>query len=457
MPETKGSSGDEGHVPPAWIFHAVFAALVVGTLASTFASTVDLGRQENLAIALGIAVVEAALVCGFFMRLHWDNSFNRVVLVLSLCFTALFISMSVLDTSENEWRKDPAYAEAKMAKAREWLPKPTDGGDSERGSTGGGVENGALATAREIARKAATQFGVLPKEVAPRGYALTDALVGLGRQLYWETRISNSGTISCNSCHGLDTFGQDGLPTSPGHDGRNGTRNSPTTFNAALNTAGQLWDARVATLEQQALLTITNPVEMGMENGDAVVAVLAGIPGYVDGFKAAFPDEEDPLTFANVGKAIGAFERTLLTPSRFDAFMSGEHELLSPKELRGYGVFVDVGCATCHTQTGFGGGQIEKLGKEEFFESKDQGRFELTGKEGDRQMFKVPTLRNVTETGPWLHDGSLTDLAEVTRMMGRHELGKQVSDEQVGDILAFLATLRGELDAKLKAKPTLPR
>lgn len=466
MSETKDSHGDHGghHVPPAWIFHAVFVALIIGTVITYYASTIDMGRQVNIVVALAIAVVKASLVCAFFMHLRWDKPFNTVILLVSLGFTALFLGISTLDTAENEWRKDPGYAERKMqeARARQGISYERDGhGAKETGSSGGGSHSGGAADAgethaAEVAAKAVKQFGVLPKEVAPKDYPLTDALVSLGQQLYWETRMSKSGTISCNSCHDLGRFGVDGLPTSPGHDGTLGGRNSPTSFNAALNVAGQFWDGRADSLEQQATMPITNPIEMGMESGDAVVAVLAGIPGYVEAFKAAFPGEETPLTFANVGKAIGAFERRLLTPSRFDAFMGGAHELLSPQELGGYETFVDVGCATCHTGPGINGG-IEKLGKAAFFESKDQGVFEETGKERDRQMFKVPTLRNVTETGPWFHDGGQTDLPQVVRIMAKHQLGKELSDAQVADILAFLSTLTGELDSKLKAKPTLPQ
>ena len=177
-------------------------------------------------------------------------------------------------------------------------------------------------------------FAPLPSEVPPPSGSLSGQQIDLGRMLYYETRLSADQKISCNTCHGLDTYGVDGEPTSDGHKGQKGSRNSPTVYNAAGHVA-QFWDGRAPTVEEQAKGPVMNPVEMAMPSEKVVVAVLKSMPEYVQAFKAAFPTEKDPVTFNNMARAIGAFERRLLTPSRWDKFLQGDAAALTPAEKEG--------------------------------------------------------------------------------------------------------------------------
>jgi len=189
----------------------------------------------------------------------------------------------------------------------------------------------------------------------------------------------------------------------------------------------------------------------------AIVAVLESIPGYVSLFSVAFADDKDPVTFDNMAKAIGAFERGLVTPSRFDDYLAGDDGALSETELAGLTVFLDTGCGTCHSGQYLGGGMYQKLGLVKAWDKDaDQGRFDVTGEEADRQVFKVPSLRNIAETGPYFHTGSVTMLDEAVSLMADHQLGIAVTDTQVRSIVAFLASLTGEIDEVYIARPELP-
>jgi cytochrome c peroxidase len=310
-------------------------------------------------------------------------------------------------------------------------------------------------SASELQERANALFGPLPADAASEANPSTDARVALGRALYAEPRLSKAGDISCNSCHRLDAWGVDGEPTSPGHQGQRGGRNSPTTFNAALHVA-QFWDGREPDVEAQAKGPVLNPIEMAMPDAAAVEAVLRGIPGYAPLFAAAFPGEEQPVTFDNMALAIGAFERKLVTPGPFDAYMQGDGDALGEVQQRGLQTFIDTGCITCHIGPAVGGGMFQKLGLVKPYETEDQGRFEVTGNESDRYVFKVPSLRNVTKTGPWFHDGSISELSEAVRLMADHQLGRSLERNQIEDIIAFLEALTGSPDPNLTAPPTLP-
>jgi cytochrome c peroxidase len=248
--------------------------------------------------------------------------------------------------------------------------------------------------------------------------------------------------MSCNSCHNLSTFGVDNEPTSPGHEGKRGGRNSPTSFNAALHVA-QFWDGRAKDVEAQALGPILNPVEMGMASEQQVVDRLKADPKTVEAFTKAFPGEAEPLTYANVGKAIGAFERTLITPSRFDAYLKGDEKALSAAEVEGAKLFVQTGCTACHMGATLGGQMYQKLGLVKEYDTKDLGRFEVTKNEADKKFFKVPSLRNVAKTGPYFHDGSIKTLDQAVSIMAEYQLGKQLSNDQVTSIVTFLGSLTG--------------
>ncbi|SDX66675.1 cytochrome-c peroxidase [Nitrosomonas halophila] len=267
-----------------------------------------------------------------------------------------------------------------------------------------------------------------------------EALIKLGKVLYMDPRLSVNDTISCNSCHRLDKFGVDNEPTSPGHAGKRGGRNSPTTLNAALHIA-QFWDGRAKDVEEQALGPILNPVEMGMPSEAAVIAKLKKIEAYQTLFAEAFKGKDDPFQYKNIGVAIGAFERTLLTPSRFDDFLNGDKEALSQAEQRGLKKFIHMGCATCHNGVVLGGNSFKKIGMVEPYETADMGRYEVTGIESDKKVFKVPSLRNITQTGPYFHDGSVETLDEAIRLMAKHQLGRQVGEGFVRDVKLFFGSL----------------
>jgi len=306
-----------------------------------------------------------------------------------------------------------------------------------------------------LRERANAVLGQLPVEAMSDDNPLSDDKIELGRLLYYDPRLSKNHDISCNSCHDLANFGVDGKPTSPGHKGQLGDRNSPTVYNAALHFA-QFWDGRAEDVEEQAMGPMQNPVEMAMPGGDAVVTVLKSIPGYAPLFAEAFPGEADPITFENAARAIAAFERGLITSDKFDAYLAGDDDALGQRELAGLQEFLDVGCITCHMGPTLGGTMYQKLGLVQPYETGDPGRFDVTGQETDRQVFKVPSLRNVSGTAPYFHDGSVATLPEAIRLMGRHQLGRELTDTQVMRIEAFLYSLAGSVDPAYIAEPPLP-
>ena len=295
-------------------------------------------------------------------------------------------------------------------------------------------------------------FAALP-DVSSSDYGA--AVIDLGRMLYLDPRLSKNHDISCASCHPLDRFGADGQPTSPGHKGARGGRNSPTTMNAGLQIA-QFWDGRAATLEEQAKGPVLNPIEMAMTSEEAVVKTLQSIPGYVEAFAAAFPNNDPPLTYETMARAIGAFERGLLTPSPFDAWLKGKNDALDPAQRQGLDLFVTTGCTACHAGVGIGGATYQKLGLVKPYPTEDLGRFAVTNNEAEKYFFKVPSLRNVTKTGPWFHDGSVGSIEEAVTLMARHQLGKELPVDEVASIVAFLGSLTGEIDPEYIAARPLP-
>jgi cytochrome c peroxidase len=299
-------------------------------------------------------------------------------------------------------------------------------------------------------------FAPLPETIPAKSAGPLEARVALGRQLYYDARLSKSQTISCNSCHDLAKYGMDGQPTSAGFKGQHGDRNSPTVYNAAAHFV-QFWDGRAPDVEEQAKGPVLNPVEMAMSSGDEVVAVLKTIPEYVDEFHKAFPDAKDPVTYDNVGLAIGAFERGLLTPSRWDKFLKGDQAALTPEEQAGANAFIAAGCPTCHAGKLLGGNLYQKIGvMKPYPDTSDPGRFKVTKNEADRMMFKVPSLRNIAMTGPYFHNGKVATLDQAVAQMGEYQLGKQMSPQEVSSVVTFLKTLTGEIPAQYIQKPELP-
>lgn len=285
-----------------------------------------------------------------------------------------------------------------------------------------------------------------PIQPIPAAHPKNPAMVELGKKLYFDPRLSKSGFISCNSCHNLSMGGTDNLKTSIGHNWQQGPINAPTVLNSSMNVA-QFWDGRAADLKAQAGGPIANPGEMA-SNHTLAVEVLQSIPGYVNEFKTVFGN--DTVTIDEVTQAIAAFEETLVTPdSRFDQWLKGNKKALSKDELAGYTLFKDSGCTACHNGPAVGGNSFQKFGITETYKTSNPaaGRIGVTGKEEDRNLFKVPTLRNVELTYPYFHDGAAATLAEAVDTMGRVQLGKHFSTEQNAQIVAFLKTLTGKQPA----------
>ena len=269
------------------------------------------------------------------------------------------------------------------------------------------------------------------------------AKVELGKQLFFDPRLSKSGFISCNSCHNLSMGGSDNLPSSIGHNWQQGPINSPTVLNSSLNLA-QFWDGRAADLKEQAGGPIANPMEMGFTHTLAV-DVLESIPQYKEAFKKVYG--KNSIDIDQVTDAIAAFEETLVTPnSRFDKWLKGDKKALTKDELAGYKLFKEVGCTACHNGSAVGGNSFQKMGLVEPYSTQNpaEGVAGLTGNDADRMKFKVPTLRNVELTYPYFHDGAYWNLEEAVDVMARLQLGRKLEKKQIDQITAFLKTLTGE-------------
>lgn len=277
---------------------------------------------------------------------------------------------------------------------------------------------------------------------------VTPEKITLGRKLFFDPRLSASGLFSCNSCHNLATGGDDNQETSIGHGWQRGPRNAPTVLNAVFNDA-QFWDGRAADLAAQAKGPIQAGVEMA-NTPDQVVATLNSMPAYVDWFKAAFPGEEDPVSFDNMAKAIEAYEATLITPAPFDAWLNGDDSALTEEQRAGLELFVDTGCAACHNGVNVGGngyypfGLIEKPGADILPEG-DRGRFAVTETVDDKYVFRAAPLRNITLTAPYFHSGKVWDLKEAVAIMAESQLGAEMTEAEIDQIVAFLGALEGQM------------
>lgn len=268
-------------------------------------------------------------------------------------------------------------------------------------------------------------------------------MVELGKKLYFDPRLSKSGFISCNSCHNLSMGGTDNIPTSIGDRWQQGLINAPTVLNSSMSIA-QFWDGRAADLNEQAGGPIANPGEMAFSHTLAV-AVLGSIPGYVREFRQVFGTEQ--ITINEATAAIAEFEKTLVTPnSRFDLWLLGKGDALTPDELAGYRLFKESGCIACHNGQAVGGTSFQKMGVVEPYQANGtvQGRSAVTGKDADRFSFKVPSLRNIELTYPYFHDGATNTLTEAVDVMGRLQLGRKYTTKENAKIVAFLKTLTGE-------------
>lgn len=291
-----------------------------------------------------------------------------------------------------------------------------------------------------LASRSRRVFGTLPAAK----HADSPALVRLGRALYFTNELSANRTQSCNSCHAVDgtQSGAEPRATSVGALGTVGRRNAPSVMNSAYHFA-QFWDGRAATLEEQAKGPIINPVEMAMPHYDAVEERLRNSPILEKRlFAEAFPGDADPYTIDHVARAIAAFERTLVTRDRFDDFQNGDFHALSRREKKGLQLFMSTGCASCHGGPLLGGNKFMKVGVvNEYDNTTDKGRAEVTHARGDNFVFKVPSLRNVEATAPYFHDGRIVDLPNAVDRMAWLQLGKKLEPSERDAIVAFLRAL----------------
>ena len=280
------------------------------------------------------------------------------------------------------------------------------------------------------------------------------AKVALGFALFHDTRLSVDNTVSCATCHALETAGVDNKQYSEGVDGQLGGVNAPTVYNAVYNFV-QFWDGRAKTLADQAAGPPLNPIEMASTSFDEIIAKLEKDRKFAADFKKVYPDG---LTEANITDAIEEFERTLITPdSRFDKWLSGDDAALTADELAGYQLFKEYDCATCHVGPNLGGQSYELMGlRRHYFADRgleltveDNGRFKETQLERDRHRFKVPGLRNVEHTWPYYHDGTRLTLEDAVRDMGIYQSDVDMTDKEVDLVTAFLKTLTGEYRGQL--------
>ncbi len=300
---------------------------------------------------------------------------------------------------------------------------------------------------------AAAEFANETIRPIPDSVEYDPAKAALGELLYHDTRLSADGTVSCATCHGINTGGVDNLKYSEGIGGQLGGVNAPTVFNAVFNFV-QFWDGRAATLADQAAGPPLNPVEMGCTSFDEIVARLAEDKAFVKAFNAVYPEG---LSQATITDAIALYEHTLITPnSPFDRYLKGDKEALTAEQVKGFELFKEYNCATCHAGVNMGGLSYELMGQRaDYFKDRelqersgltdgDNGRWAQTGIERDRFRFRTPGLRNVALTYPYYHDGSVKSLEEAVGMMAKYQVGKELSAENIATITAFLHTLTGE-------------
>jgi cytochrome c peroxidase len=306
----------------------------------------------------------------------------------------------------------------------------------------------------EALRQRARAAGLQPLPPGPgpvRDNVLTPERIALGRQLYFDPRLSASGLISCHSCHNLALGGDDNQETSVGHGWQRGPRNAPTVYNAVYNRA-QFWDGRAEDLKTQAKGPIQAGVEMANQPEQAV-ATLRSIPEYVASFRAAFPAQADPVDFDNLARAIEAYEATLVTPhAPFDRWLQGDDDALDALAKQGVARFIDTGCTACHSGVNVGGQAYFPFGlirqpDDRLRPPQDKGRFEVTHTPSDNYVFRAAPLRNIALTAPYFHSGQVWSLEEAIAVMGSVQLGRDLSPEDIAPIAAFLRSLTGELPA----------
>jgi cytochrome c peroxidase len=319
----------------------------------------------------------------------------------------------------------------------------------------------AAAQDAALLRQAQEIFRPLPEDLARAGLPTTKERVELGRSLFFDPRLTIDGNMSCSSCHQPAFYGTDARPKSIGVQQRPHPHNAPTVLNTgALNIIH--WVGDRDSLEDQVAKAATSPITSGQPDQKAVIDRLSQVGGCAPLFAAAFPNEPQPANVPNIAKAISAYERSLLTPAPFDAYLAGNQDALSTAALAGLAKFINTGCVTCHNGAGVGGGMYQKFGVvEDYWKATasdpiEKGRANATKDPADLYVFRVASLRNVAMTPPYFHDGSVATLPEAVKVMARVQLGVILSDADTRDIIAFLEGLTGELPANFATAPVLP-
>jgi cytochrome c peroxidase len=314
----------------------------------------------------------------------------------------------------------------------------------------------AAPTGVDIDSAKTAMFAPLPEVFESKTNPATSDRVALGRLLFHDPRLSKDRDLSCNSCHELGHYGTDARDFSAGSKAKKEVRNTPTIYNAAGQFV-EFWDGRSETVEDAVKVHILDPADMAMPDDKHVVAAVKAVPEYAAAFKKAFPDDAEPIAFENVTKAIGAFVRTLVTPSKWDRFLGGDKGALTDDEKKGFLKFVEVGCPTCHVGPLVGGTMYQKLGKEKPWPNQeDKGRSRVTKAASDDMMFKVAQLRNIEHTAPYFHDATGKTLDGAVKTMASHQLNKELSDDDAKSIVLWLRTLGGSMPADAAQKPDLP-
>lgn len=304
---------------------------------------------------------------------------------------------------------------------------------------------------------AAAEFKNEPIRPIPDSIAVDAAKVQLGKELYHDTRLSGDGTISCATCHSIETAGVDNDQFSEGIAGQLGGINAPTSYNAAFNFV-QFWNGRAATLAEQAAGPPLNPVEMGSKSFEEIAAKLSEDADFSKRFLASYPEGINEKTITD---AIAEYEKTLLIPnSPFDLYLKGDKTAMTEEQIEGYAIFKDYKCATCHAGVNMGGLSYELMGqRDNYFQNReineksgltdsDNGRWAQTKVERDRYRFKTPTLRNVALTWPYYHDGSVSTLEKAIEMMAEFQVGRKMSEPEIAKVKTFLDAQTGQFQGK---------
>jgi cytochrome c peroxidase len=267
----------------------------------------------------------------------------------------------------------------------------------------------------------------------------------LGKKLFFDAILSKNYTVSCADCHKLNEGGDDNLKVSIGINGQKGTMNSPTVYNARYNFV-QFWNGRAKDLQDQASGPIENPAEMG--NSFANLIKTLKVTPYGSEFSKIY---KDGITKNNITDAISEYEKTLITPNApFDRYLRGDKTAISKKAKIGYNLFKSKGCIACHNGINIGGNLYNKFGFVRKSTGGSLGRYEITKNPLDKYVFKVPSLRNVARTAPYLHDGRYDNLKDVVKFTLEYQLGNTATKTEIADIIEFLKSLNGELPKNAK-------